>query len=133
MDHLIHSQVIYDDNDNADDVVTEPTCNKIDMSNIDFGNKKKATSSKLQEQKEFVNSPKASSMLASTTVDNLSVTSEMESQLLNDTVQQPTSILYEGCADSELIDGMWDENYVAILNQIDVINEMLQDHNNGDT
>ena len=28
---------------------------------------------------------------------------------------------------------MINDNYVAVLNQIDVINEMLQDHNNGDT
>ena len=101
------------------------------MLNIDFGNKRIATndnnadnkqnsSSKLQdEDKNFLPSSP--------------ITSEMESQLLNDTVQQPTSILYEGREDSELIDGMRDDNYVTILNQIDVINEMLQDDNNGDT
>ena len=84
MDHLVHSQVIGDDDDNTDDVETKPTCNKIDMSNIDFGNKRKKTSSKLQKQKEFLNSSEAPSMIASIIVDNLPVTSEMESQLLND-------------------------------------------------
>ena len=47
MDHLIHSQVKSDVNYNTDNIVTEPTCNKIDMSNIDFGDKSKAISSKL--------------------------------------------------------------------------------------
>ena len=49
VNHLVNSQVVCNVNNNPDDIVTEPACNKIDMSNIDFGNKRKATSSKLQE------------------------------------------------------------------------------------
>ena len=52
---------------------------------------------------------------------------------MNDTIKQPTSILYEGRKDSKLIDEMCDDNYVAVINCIDVIDEMLQDHNNRDT
>ena len=39
-------------------------------------------------------------------VDNSPVTSEMESKLLNENIKKPTSILYEGREESELIDGM---------------------------
>ena len=65
--------------------------------------------------------------------DNSPITSEMESKLLNDNIKKPTSILYEGREESELIDGMRDDNYVVVVNCIDVIDKMLQDHNNGDT
>ena len=133
VDHLVDTQVVEEDRDCADDVVNETSCNKIDMSGIDFGHKKKVTSPKLQEQKELLNSSEASSTIAPITENNSPVTSEMESQLLNDTVKQPTSILYEGREDSKLIDGMRDDNYVAVINCIDVIDKMLQDHNNGDT
>ena len=40
MGHLVRSQVECDDDDDANDIVTEPTCNKIDMLNIDFDNNK---------------------------------------------------------------------------------------------
>ena len=64
---------------------------------------------------------------------NSPINSEMESRFLNDNIKKPTSILYEGREESELIDGMRDDNYVAVVNRIDVIDKMLQDHNNGDT
>ena len=132
VDHLVCSQVKCDGGDDDDDhnTVTEPINNKIDMSNIDFGNKKvessnnntdgkQDSSSKLQDENNNV-------------LPSLSIKSELESEVLNDPVQ-PTSILYEGHAHRELIDGMKDDNYVAVLNCIDSIYDMLQDHNNGDT
>ena len=73
------------------------------MSGIDFGNKKKVTSPKLQEQNKSLNPREAPSTLSLTVVDNSPVTennspvtSEIESKLLNDNVKKPTSILYEG-------------------------------------
>ena len=47
VDHLVDSQVVEEDRDCADDVDNENSCNKIDMSDIDFGHKKKVTSPKL--------------------------------------------------------------------------------------
>ena len=139
VDHLIETQVKEEDRDGADDVVSETSCDRIDISGIDFGNKKKVTSPKLQEQKELLNPHETSSLLSSTEVDNLTVTennspvtSEMKSQLLNKNVKKPTSILYEGQEESKLIDGMQDDNYIAVINCINIIDEMLQDHNNGD-
>ena len=102
VDHLIDNQVVEEDRDCANDEVNETSCEKIDMSGIDFGNKKKVTSPKLQEQKELLNPHEAPSMLSSTVIDNSTVTdnspvtSEMESKLLNDNIKKPTSILYEG-------------------------------------
>ena len=87
VDYLVDSQVVEEDRDCADDVVTEPSCNTIDMSGIDFGNKRKVTSPKLQKQKELLNSSKAPSTIAPTSEDKSPVTSEMESQLLNDTIK----------------------------------------------
>ena len=88
----------------------------------------------------MLNSHEAPSTLSSTVIDSLPVTennspvtSEMESKLLNDNIKEPTSILYEGREESELIDGIQDDNYLAVINQINIINEMLQDHNNEDT
>ena len=133
VDHLVDSQVVEEDRDCADDVVNEPSCNTIDMSDINFGNKRKVTSPKLQRQKELLNSSEVSSTIARTTEDNSPVTSEMESQLLNDTIKQPTYILYEGHEESKLIDGMRNDNYIKVINRIDMIDEILQDHNNGDT
>ena len=113
VDHLIDNQDVDEDRDCANDVVNETSCGKIDMSGIDFGNKKKVTSPKLQEQKELLNPHEAPSTLSSTVVDNSPVTennspvtSEMKLQLLNETVKQPTSILYKGQEESKLIDGM---------------------------
>ena len=103
MDHLVDTQVVEEDRECVDDVVNKTSCNKIDMSGIDFGHKKKVTSPKLKEQKELLNPHEAPSMLASTIIDNLPVTennspvtSEMKLQLLNEMVKQPTSILYKG-------------------------------------
>ena len=61
VDHLVCSQVKCNDDKDVNDTVTEPLCNKIDMSNIDFGNKwveasnnnadsKQDSSSKLQDE-----------------------------------------------------------------------------------
>ena len=140
VDHLVDTQVVEKDRDCTDDVVNETSCDKIDMSGIDFGHKKKVTSPKLWEQKELLNPHETPSTLSSSVVDNLPVTennspvtNEMKSQLLNENVKQPTSILYEGREESELIDGMRDDNYIAVINRINIINEMLQDHNNEDT
>ena len=49
VDHLLDKQVVKEDRNCANDMVDETSCNKIDMSGIDFGNKKNVTSSKLQE------------------------------------------------------------------------------------
>ena len=40
VDHLVDSQVMEEDRDGADDVVNETSCDKIDMSTIDLGNKR---------------------------------------------------------------------------------------------
>ena len=83
-------------------VVNQTSCNKIDISGIDFGNKKKVTSPKLQDQNDLMhNKEEAPSTLSSMVValdneNNSPVTSEMESKLLNDNIKKPTSILYEG-------------------------------------
>ena len=47
VDHLVKTQVKEEDRDGADEVVSETSCDRIDMSDIDFGNKKKVTSPKL--------------------------------------------------------------------------------------
>ena len=52
VDHLVHSQFNCDDNNNTDDIVSEPTCNKIDMSKIDFGNKRIATNDNNADNKQ---------------------------------------------------------------------------------
>ena len=102
VDHLIENEEVKEDRDCEDDVVNETSCGKIDMSGIDFGNKKTVTSSKLQDQNDLMrNKEEAPSTLSSTVVapdneNNSPVTSEMESKLLNDNIKKPTSILYEG-------------------------------------
>ena len=65
VDHLIDNQVVKEDRDCANDGVNETSCEKIDMSDIDFGKKKKVTSPKLQEKKELLNPSEAHSTLAS--------------------------------------------------------------------
>ena len=50
------------------------------------------------------------------TENNSPVTKEMKLQLLNGNVKKPTSILYEGRQESELIDGMRDDNYIVVIN-----------------
>ena len=99
LDPLLNNQVVEEDRDCANDVVDETSCNKIDMSGIDFGNKKKVTSPKLQEQREVLTPHDVPSLEVDNspvTENNSPVTSEMESKLLNENVKKPTSILYEG-------------------------------------
>ena len=86
-----------EDGDCANDVVDEISCKKIDMSGIDFGNKKKVTSPKLQEQREVLTPQDATRLEvdnSSVTENNSPVTNEMESKLLNENTKKPTSILY---------------------------------------
>ena len=40
VDHLVETLTKEEDRDGADDVVSETSCDRIDMSGIDFGNKK---------------------------------------------------------------------------------------------
>ena len=54
MDHLVCSQVEFDDDDN--DIVTEPSCNKIDMSNIAFVNKRVVTNDNIADNKQYSSS-----------------------------------------------------------------------------
>ena len=113
MDHLVSSQVKSNEYDDDSNIVNESTCNTIDMSNIDFGNKKVEASNN-----NINNNQNSSSKLQvedNKVLPSLSITSELESQVLNDPVQ-PTSILYEGREHREVIDRMRDYNYVAVLN-----------------
>ena len=50
VDHLIENEEVKEDRDCEEEVVNETSCGKIDMSGIDFGNKKAITSPKLQDQ-----------------------------------------------------------------------------------
>ena len=99
VDHLLDNQVVEEDRDCVNDVVDETSCNKIDMSGIDFGTKKKVTSPKLQEQREVLTPqdlPSSEVDNSTVTENNSPITSEMESKLLNENIKKPTSILYEG-------------------------------------
>ena len=100
VNHLIENQDVEGERDCENDAVDATSCNKIDMSGIDFGIKKKLTSLKPQKQREVL-TPQDTTR---SDVDNSPVTSEMESKLLNKNVKKPTSILYEGREESELID-----------------------------
>ena len=132
MDHLVSSQVKCDDDDDHT-TVTEPTNNKMDMSHVDFGNKKteekeeKNKSDNCQEDQCFKVQHKNEKNLSS-----LSIINELDSQVFPKS-DQSISIWSEGYENRDLIDWMKDDNYIAVLNYIDVIDEMLQDHNNVDT
>ena len=102
VDHLIGNEEVNKDRNCEEGVKNETSCGKIDMSGIDFGNKKTITSPKLQDQNDTKYNKKDSpSIPSSMAVDpdnesNSPINSEMESKLLNDNIKKPTSILYEG-------------------------------------
>ena len=108
MDNLVCSQIKHDVDD-GDTAVIKSNSNTMDMSNIDFGKKR-------VEKR-----------------DNSTASKEDHStklQVGNEKVLLSLSITSEH---RDLIDGMKDNNYVTVFNYIDAMDEILQDHNNGDT
>lgn len=93
MDHLVSFQIKCDEDDNDHTTLTEPTSNKIDMSNIDFGNNRIETRGNSTDSKQ--DSSSKLQVEDNKVLPSSSITSELESQESNDPVQS-VSILYEG-------------------------------------